>query len=121
MKMSFFVNPEEMDKTDYYLIGVDTASGSSGLAAYNAIEVYSYRDFVQVAEANFKLGHLLKYGEIIDAIFRYFRSLVGDRIILCIENNSIGKAPIEVKESVLKPNSSTSSVGALTSCGVSLE
>ena len=94
-KMSFFVDPEEIDKTDYYLIGVDTASGSSGLAAYNAIEVYSYRDFVQVAEANFKLGHLLKYGEIIDAIFRYFRSLVGDRIILCIENNSIGKAPIE--------------------------
>ena len=94
-KMSFFTHPEELDKTDYYLIGVDTASGSSGLAAYNAIEVYSYKKFEQIAEANFKLGHLLKYGEIIDSIFRYFKYYIGDRIILCIENNSIGKAPIE--------------------------
>ena len=82
------INPQ-----DYYLIGVDTASSMKG--AFNAIEVFSYRDFNQFAESNVRLGSLMKYGETVDSLFRWLYSLVGPRIILCIENNSIGKAVIE--------------------------
>lgn len=84
---------QEFDPTDYYLVGVDTASSIKG--AFNAVEVFSYRDFNQVAELNVRLGSLTKYGEVIDAVFKWIYQTIGERIILCIENNSIGKAIIE--------------------------
>lgn len=88
-----FIKPEKLDPMDYYLMGVDTASELKG--AYNAIEVFTFRDFNQIAEFNYKVGSLNKYGKIVDFFFRWLRSLVGDRIIICFEKNSIGKAPIE--------------------------
>ncbi len=83
----------EIDISDYYLIGVDTASSLKG--SFNAIEVFTYRNFVQFAEAHTRLGSLVKYGEVIDSLFKWLFKQVGSRIILCIENNSIGKAIIE--------------------------
>ena len=82
----------EIDTQDYYLIGVDTASSIKG--AFNAIEMFSYRDFQQIGEANVRLGSLTKYGETVDSLFRQIYKKT-PRIILCIENNSIGKAVIE--------------------------
>jgi len=84
---------EDVDKNDYYLVGVDTASSIKG--AFNAIEIFSYKDFIQTAEANVRLGSLTKYGEVVDSVFKWLYEIVGPRIILCIENNSIGKAIIE--------------------------
>jgi len=83
----------DLDPKDYYLIGVDTASSIKG--AFNAIEVFTYRDFEQVAEMNVRLGSLTKYGEVVDDLFKWLYKIVGSRILLCIENNSIGKAIIE--------------------------
>jgi hypothetical protein len=83
----------EFNPKDYYLVGVDTASSIKG--AFNAIELFSYRDFEQIAEANVRLGSLTKYGEVIDSLFKWLYKIVGARILLCIENNSIGKAIVE--------------------------
>jgi len=83
----------DFNPKDYYLIGVDTASSIKG--AFNAIEVFTYKDFEQVAETNVRLGSLTKYGEVVDSLFQWMYKIVGSRIILCIENNSIGKAIIE--------------------------
>lgn len=84
---------DEIDTKDYYLIGVDTARSISG--AYNSIEIFSFLEFKQIAEFNYRLGSFTKYGEIIDFIFRWLHSIVGDNIIIVIENNTIGLAPIE--------------------------
>ena len=81
------------DLKDYYLIGVDTASSIKG--AFNAIEVFTYKDFQQVGEMNVRLGSLMKYGEVVDDLFKWLYTIVGQRIKLCIENNSIGKAIVE--------------------------
>jgi len=84
----------EFDPNDYYLIGVDTASSTAG--AYNAIQVFSYKDFNQVAELQSKLGSLTYHAQVVDAVFRYIKQRANtNRIILAIENNSIGKAVIE--------------------------
>jgi len=82
----------EIDEQDYLLVGVDTASSIKG--AFNAIELFSYRDFIQLGEANIRLGSLTKYGETVDSLFRNLYKTT-KRILLCIENNSIGKAVIE--------------------------
>ncbi len=84
---------KEVDETDYYIIGVDTASSITG--AFNAIEIFSFRDFEQVAEMSVRLGSLTKYGEVIDAVAKYYSYETNGRFILVIENNSIGRAPIE--------------------------
>ncbi|MCK9439360.1 MAG: hypothetical protein WC188_03000 [Candidatus Caldatribacteriota bacterium] len=84
---------DNFDDRDYYLIGVDTASSIKG--AFNAIEVFSYKDFIQVAEMNVRLGSLTKYGEVVDDLFKWLYKIVGNRIRLAIENNSIGKAIVE--------------------------
>lgn len=88
-----YKSPKEIDPMDYYLIGIDTASSMRG--AFNAIEVFTFREFNQILEFNYKIGSLNKYAKVVDFLFRWLRSIVGDRIILCFENNSIGKAPIE--------------------------
>jgi len=87
------VYSDSINPQDYYLVGVDTASSIRG--AFNAVEVFSYKDFQQLAEINVKLGSLTKYGEVVDDLFRWLYKIVGARIILAIENNSIGKAIIE--------------------------
>ena len=81
------------DPKDYYIIGVDTASSIKG--AYSAIEVFQYSNFSQVAEFYAKLGSLTKYGEIVLAVFEYIKKVSNSRVILAIENNSIGQAIIE--------------------------
>ncbi len=83
----------DLDPGDYYLIGVDTASSIKG--AFNALEVFSYKNFEQIAESAVRLGSLAKYGEVVHSLFQWLYKIVGPRIILCIENNSIGKAVIE--------------------------
>lgn len=88
------VYKKDLNPNDYYLIGVDTARSLGG--AYNSIEVFSFSKFEQVAEFNFRLGSFNKYGQIIDFIFRWIQTQIGNsNIILAIENNTIGLAPIE--------------------------
>lgn len=82
-----------LDPNDYYLIGIDTASSTKG--AFDSIEIFTFKNFEQVAEINIKLGSLTKYGELVDDVFQWLYRIVGTRIILCIENNSIGKAIVE--------------------------
>jgi len=81
------------DTSDYILIGVDTAKSLIG--DYNAIEIFSYSEFIQIGEYFGKLGSLSKYSTVLMEIIRFFNGIVNDRIILCIENNSIGSAIIE--------------------------
>ena len=83
----------DFNPKDYYLVGVDTASSIKG--AFNAIEIFTFKDFKQVAEMNVRLGSLTKYGEVVDDLFKWLYKIVGQRIKLCIENNSIGKAIVE--------------------------
>ncbi len=89
-ELNIFTN---IDITDYYLIGVDSASSIKG--AFDAIEIFSFSNFTQVAELQIKLGSLSKYADLVEEVFQWLYKIVGDRIILCIENNSIGKAVIE--------------------------
>lgn len=84
---------EDLDATDYLLIGVDTAKSLVG--DYNAIEVFSYLNFVQIAEYFGRLGSLTKYSDIVKEVTRYFVKITNGHVILCIEENSIGTAIIE--------------------------
>ena len=84
---------KDIDPTDYYLIGVDTASSMDN--CYSAIEVYSFKDFEQIGELAIRLGSLSQYSDIVMAAANYFADKTGGRILLCIENNSIGKAIVE--------------------------
>lgn len=87
------VYTDNFDIGDYLLIGVDTAKSLVG--DYNAIEIFSYSKFIQVGEFFGKLGSLTKYSELLMALTKYLSKIMNDRIILCIENNSIGTAIIE--------------------------
>lgn len=84
---------DSIDPLDYYLIGVDTASAING--CYSAIEVYSFRDFKQVAELALRVGSLHQYGEMVYDTTKHFVNQSGGRVILVIENNSIGKSIVE--------------------------
>jgi hypothetical protein len=84
---------EYIDPLDYYLIGVDTARSIKG--AFNAIQIFSFKDFNQIAEIGVRLGSFAKYGDIIHEVFQWLYRQVGPRIILAIEKNTIGLAPIE--------------------------
>ena len=82
-----------LNNKDYYIIGVDTAYSLEG--AYNAIQVFQFSNFRQIAELQIKLSSYTQWGQIIHEVFQWLYKQVGDRIILSIENNTIGRAPIE--------------------------
>jgi len=82
-----------IDPMDYYIIGVDSASSTKG--AFDSIEIFTFKNFEQVAEINVKLGSLTKYGQLVDDVFQWLYKIVNNRIILAIENNSIGKSVVE--------------------------
>lgn len=85
---------ENPNPNDYYLIGCDTAESLEG--AYCAIQIFSFKDFNQIAELEHKYGSYTLFGQDIDFVFRWLRDRIGtDNIILCNENNTIGRAPIE--------------------------
>jgi len=85
---------KELDPSDYYLVGCDTAESLEG--AFCAIEIFGFRNFNQVAELEHKYGSYTMFGQDIDFTFKWLRNKLGtDNIILCNENNSIGRAPIE--------------------------
>jgi len=84
---------DNFDTGDFLLIGADTAKSLVG--DFNAIEIFSYSDFIQIGEYFGRLGSITKYSKVLMEIVKFLYSLIGDRIILCIENNSIGSAVIE--------------------------
>lgn len=85
---------KELDPNDYYLIGCDTADSLEG--AYCAIQIFSFKDFNQIGEIEHKYGSYTLFGQDIDFVFKWLLTqLNNDNIILCNENNTIGKAPIE--------------------------
>jgi hypothetical protein len=84
---------KEPDNLDYLIIGVDTAKSLTGDAT--AIEIFGYRDFEQVGEYTGRLGSLTKFSEIVIAVVDYLIEIMGNRIILAIENNSYGASIIE--------------------------
>lgn len=84
---------EKLDPTDYYIIGCDTAESLQG--ADCAIQVYSFRKFQQIAELQHKFGSYTNFGQAIHYVFQWVFRQVQGRIILIVENNSIGKASIE--------------------------
>ncbi|RLA71972.1 MAG: hypothetical protein DRG78_24475 [Epsilonproteobacteria bacterium] len=83
----------DLDPNDYYIVGVDRAKSLTGDLC--AIEIFEYSTFNQVGEYSGRLGSLTKYSEIIKAIVKHLHTIVGHRIILGIENNSIGNTVIE--------------------------
>jgi len=90
-RLNFYT--EQFDVGDFLLVGVDSAKSLIG--DYNAIEIFSYANFIQVGEYFGKLGSLKKYSEVLMYLTRHLCSIMNDRVILCIENNSIGAAIIE--------------------------
>lgn len=93
-RLNLFI--DEFDTEDFYIIGADTAKSLTG--DYNALQVFRYSDFYQVGELFAKLGSLRKYYEIIMVLTQMIAALSNDRVILAIENNSIGKGIIEPLE-----------------------
>jgi hypothetical protein len=83
----------ELDPTDWYIIGCDTAQSLTG--NWCALQIFGFREFNQIGELANKFGSYYNYGEAIHYVFQWLYSQVGDRIILSIENNTIGQAPIE--------------------------
>lgn len=94
--LKLFVNKDQLDPNDYLLIGIDTAKSITG--DYSAIEIFKYSNFEQVGEFYAKLGSLTKYSEIIKKVIDALDVIMHGRIILCIENNSIGTSIIESLE-----------------------
>ena len=91
---SFNIFEEDLDPTDYYLLGADTAESLNG--AYCTIEIFGFRTFNQVGELEYKYGSYTAFGQDIDFVFRWLRNRIGsDNIILAVENNTIGHATIE--------------------------
>lgn len=84
---------KEIDPNDYYLIGVDTAISIDN--CFSAIEVYSFKNFEQVGELAIRLGSLTEYADVVIAAAKHFHEKTGGRIILCIENNTIGLSIVE--------------------------
>ena len=84
---------DNIDTSDYFIIGCDTAESLTG--AYCALQIFSFRNFIQVAELTHKYGSFTAYGQDIDFTFRWLYKIAKNRIILNIENNTIGKAVLE--------------------------
>jgi hypothetical protein len=84
---------DTIDPNDYYIIGADTAQSLAG--AFCAVEIFGFRNFTQLGELHDKFGSYSHYGEVIHFIFQWLYKQVGPRIILSIENNTIGQATIE--------------------------
>ena len=78
---------------DYYIIGCDTAISLN--SAFCAIQIYSFKDFNQIAECQYRFGSYTAFGQSIHKAFQWLYERVGDRIILSVENNTIGQSPIE--------------------------
>lgn len=91
-----YIKRENLDKTDFLLIGVDTAKSITG--DYSAIEIYTYSNFEQIGEFYGRLGSITKYCEIIKKLVDILEITMHNRLILCIENNSIGTSVIESLE-----------------------
>ncbi|MBK7107542.1 MAG: hypothetical protein IPH62_19935 [Ignavibacteriae bacterium] len=83
----------ELNDKDFYLIGIDSAKSLTG--DFCSIEIFSYKNFIQVGEFFGKLGSLTKFTDIIFDVLTYLGIRVNHRILLCIENNSVGAAVIE--------------------------
>ena len=89
-KLLTFFDGTPLNPYDYYLIGCDTAESLQG--AYCAINIFSFHEFRQIAEIQFRYGSYNLFGTDIDFVFRWLRNLVKhDNIILCVENNTIGR------------------------------
>lgn len=99
--LKLYIKREKLDKNDFLLIGVDTAKSITG--DFSAIEIFKYSNFEQVGEFFGKLGSLTKYSEIIMKLVDILEVVMNRRIILCIENNSIGSAIIEDLENAEDP------------------
>lgn len=91
--LKLFIKKEEINKNDFLLIGIDTAKSLTG--DYSAIEIFKYSNFEQIGEFYAKLGSLTKYSEIIMKVIDTLDIIMSGRLILCIENNSIGTSIIE--------------------------
>jgi hypothetical protein len=83
----------DFDMDDYLLIGTDSAKSLTG--DFNAIEIFSYANFIQIGEYFGKLGSIRKYSDVIMVLTQKLARLTNNRLILCIENNNIGSQIIE--------------------------
>jgi hypothetical protein len=91
-KMSLFI--EHFNTQDVFLLGVDTAKSITG--NYCALELFQYTNFLQVGEMFAKIGSVTKFGQIIVALIEYLLTILDrERIILCIERNSMGNQVVE--------------------------
>ena len=77
---------------DYYLIGVDNAR--SGVGDYCVINVFSFKEFKQIAQFRERLN-IVPFKKIIQQVVEYFYNLSEGRIIICMEKDAIGQGIIE--------------------------
>ena len=79
---------DEIDPTDYYLIGIDSAESLAG--DYCVIEIFGFREFNQVAEFREHLSSIPVYKNCIKKVIDYMIKQTGGKIILVIETNNMG-------------------------------
>lgn len=84
---------QEIDPSDYYIIGCDTAASMEG--CFSALQIFSFKDFKQVGELAAKFGPEHYYAQVIEDITYDLIQKTGGRVILTIENNTIGKTIVE--------------------------
>jgi len=81
---------------DFYLVGVDTARSLVG--DFCSIEIYQYSNFEQVGEFVARIGSLTKYSEVVKDVVKYLYKIINKRMLIGIENNSMGIAIVESLE-----------------------
>ena len=79
---------DEIDPTDYYLIGIDSAESLAG--DYCVVEIFGFREFNQIAEFREHLSSIPVYKDCIKKILDYMIKQTGGKIILVIETNNMG-------------------------------
>jgi hypothetical protein len=62
---------------------------------YCAIQIFDYVNFEEIAIFRARIGSLTKYSDIVKFVIKYLYDLVGDKIMVTIENNSMGVAVVE--------------------------
>jgi hypothetical protein len=82
-----------INTNDYFIIGVDTAKSLTG--DYCAIQIYDYYTFNQIGEFFNRLGSITKFSDIVKEVIDYVVDNSNGRVLVAIENNSIGSSIIE--------------------------
>ena len=85
--LNIYENLDELDENDWIIIGVDSAKTLNTTSDYNAIEIFTFKDFKQIGEYYGQLGSMNRYTVVVKEVIKYFSKRFGDNILLAVEEN----------------------------------